>query len=255
MFPQDERGFGIDDQFYVGDSGLLVKPVTTEGAITTEVYVSDRQVRLLLHELPHGVSHADGIWGQPYFDYFTHRMYPVSSSHHITLDTPLSTFPLLIQGGSILPIRQRVRRASPLMWQDPFTLIVALSKEGTARGQLYLDDAVSYGYEKGEYIWRQITFSENVLRSTDMPVKSSTGLVPYTENNGWAQAIAHVRVEKVVVLGLGKEPGSVKVAAESASWTYEAGVAAKGKTEGTASRLTIKNPGVGVVSGWEIVIA
>lgn len=46
VFPEDEQGFGIDDQFYLGDSGVLVKPVTTEAATTTEVYISDSQVRL-----------------------------------------------------------------------------------------------------------------------------------------------------------------------------------------------------------------
>ncbi len=141
------------------------------------------------------------------------------------------------------------------MWQDPFTLIVALSKEGIARGQLYLDDGVGYGFEQGEYVWRGFTFSSGVLRSTDMTPKSSTARVPYSENNGWAQAIGHVKVEKIIVLGLINEPKSVEITGESAQWTWEKGAAASGKKEGAASRLVIKNPGVGVVSGWEVVIA
>jgi mannosyl-oligosaccharide alpha-1,3-glucosidase len=44
MFPHDEAGFGIDDQFYLGDSGLLVKPVSVEGATEAEIYLSDDQV-------------------------------------------------------------------------------------------------------------------------------------------------------------------------------------------------------------------
>ena len=44
MFPEDPLGFAIDDQYYVGDSGLLVKPITTEGAVDTVVYLSDNQV-------------------------------------------------------------------------------------------------------------------------------------------------------------------------------------------------------------------
>lgn len=44
MFPKDPQGFAIDDQFYVGASGLLVKPVTAEGKTETEVYLSDDQV-------------------------------------------------------------------------------------------------------------------------------------------------------------------------------------------------------------------
>ena len=34
----------MGDQYYVGDSGLLFKPVVTEGASSTEIYLSDDQV-------------------------------------------------------------------------------------------------------------------------------------------------------------------------------------------------------------------
>jgi hypothetical protein len=34
----------VDDQYYVGDSGLLFKPVVVEGATSTEVYLADDQV-------------------------------------------------------------------------------------------------------------------------------------------------------------------------------------------------------------------
>lgn len=44
MFPQDEGGFANGDQYYVGDSGLLVKPVVVEGATKTDVYIADNQV-------------------------------------------------------------------------------------------------------------------------------------------------------------------------------------------------------------------
>jgi hypothetical protein len=44
MFNQDEAGFAIDDQFYVGSSGLLVKPVTAEGITETSVYIGEDQV-------------------------------------------------------------------------------------------------------------------------------------------------------------------------------------------------------------------
>jgi alpha 1,3-glucosidase len=44
VFPEDPAGFAIDDQYYVGDSGILVKPVVVEGATKTDVYISDNQV-------------------------------------------------------------------------------------------------------------------------------------------------------------------------------------------------------------------
>ena len=44
MFPQDEAGFSIDDQFYVGNSGLLVKPVTRAGVTEETVYLPEDNV-------------------------------------------------------------------------------------------------------------------------------------------------------------------------------------------------------------------
>ena len=44
VFPGDEAGYTVDDQYYVGDSGLLFKPVVTEGATSTDVYLADDQV-------------------------------------------------------------------------------------------------------------------------------------------------------------------------------------------------------------------
>lgn len=46
MFPQDETGFSIDDQFYVGNSGLLVKPVTRPGVTEESIYLPEDNVCL-----------------------------------------------------------------------------------------------------------------------------------------------------------------------------------------------------------------
>lgn len=177
------------------------------------------------------------------------------------MHTPLSSFPLLIQGGSILPLRLRVRRSSPLMWQDPFTLIVAVGKDGSARGQLYLDDGVGYSYEQGDYVWRQFDFTPSktggVLKSSNKAeAQSQTDIAQYDpEGNAWAQAIAHVRVERILVIGLKTRPTSVTVGGEAVEWAFEAGVAAGAKKEGKASELVIKHPGVGVTHSWEVVVA
>jgi alpha 1,3-glucosidase len=46
VFPKDDKGFAVDDQYYVGGSGLLVKPVTAPSVESTQVYLSDNQVSL-----------------------------------------------------------------------------------------------------------------------------------------------------------------------------------------------------------------
>jgi len=45
MFPKDRAGFEIDDQYYIGSSGLLVKPVTAPDVTETTVYLGEDQVR------------------------------------------------------------------------------------------------------------------------------------------------------------------------------------------------------------------
>ncbi|RXK42031.1 alpha 1,3-glucosidase [Tremella mesenterica] len=251
VFPHDEAGFAIDDQYYIGSSGLLFKPITVEGATTTTVYLSAPE---------------------PYYNYHTSYLYPSSSSpRRITLSTPLETYPLLVQGGHIVPTRERVRRASSLMWQDPFTLLIALDKEGKATGELYLDDGVGYDYQSGDYVWRKFEYvshgKSGSLKSTrhegyatsplstTSPVKSEGkgDVKVYQENNKWAQAISHVRVERIIVLGLKTAPKMVRSSESTLEFTWEDGVAAGGKKEGRASRLVIKNPGVGVVNDWVIV--
>ncbi|MCO5548214.1 hypothetical protein L7F22_001671 [Adiantum nelumboides] len=95
MFPNDVNGFTIDDQYYIADSGLLVKPAVKADVESVEVYLAE---------------------DQPYYHFFTKEVHFGSSSgKKVTIASPLtSEVPLLMRGGSILPIRQRVRRSAEL---------------------------------------------------------------------------------------------------------------------------------------------
>jgi alpha 1,3-glucosidase len=104
MFPDDEAGFAIDDQFFVGDAGLLAKPVTKEGAESVDIYIPDNE---------------------PYYNYFDYTVY--KGKGYKTISAPLDTIPLLMRGGHIFPRKDRHRRSSGLMKHDPYTLIVNLN--------------------------------------------------------------------------------------------------------------------------------
>jgi alpha 1,3-glucosidase len=41
------------------------------------------------------------------------------------------------------------------MARDPFMLVIALDADGSARGDLYLDDGHSFAFVKGHYLHRQ----------------------------------------------------------------------------------------------------
>ncbi|CAK5281912.1 unnamed protein product [Mycena citricolor] len=245
MFPKDPKGFTLDDQYFIGSSGLLVKPITSKDTRETKVYLPEDQV---------------------YYDYFSHFAHRgAAKGREISIKADLHEVPLLIRGGSILSTRERPRRSSPLMRNDPFTLRVALSKAGAARGELYLDDGVTYAHEAGQLLWREfgaetikktvrISSKDLATRKIDVAV-DGVSLATYDPSNAFVQSIKDVRVEKVVVLGVASKPASVRVeGGGDLVWEYSAGVSASGKGEGVASVLVIKDPKVLVSEDWSIVI-
>ncbi|KAJ7655561.1 glycoside hydrolase family 31 protein [Mycena polygramma] len=244
-FPKDPKGFDVDDQYFIGASGLLVKPITSKGTTETTVYLPEDEV---------------------YYDYFSHHVYRgAAKGKEITVHAELDQIPLFVRGGSIVPTRERPRRSSTLMKQDPFTLRVALSKAGTARGELYLDDGVSYTHQQGQFVWREFA-AETAKKSVRLTTKDlgaarpdeavdGVALGQYNAGNAFAETIKEVRVEKIVVEGLSGKPSSVKVeGGKELVWEYAPGIAANGKGEDVASVLTIKDPKVLVVKDWAIVI-
>ncbi|CAH7671577.1 glycosyl hydrolases family 31-domain-containing protein [Phakopsora pachyrhizi] len=256
MFPNDESGFAIDDQFYVGSSGLLVKPVTKEGATATDVYLADQQ---------------------PYYNYFTHDVFKVDgskgSSKRFSFNAPLNSVPLFIRGGHIFTRRDLVRRAAPLALKDPITLAVALSNDGSASGTLYLDDGESFNHDKGEFLYKSFSFKKDhgqsftlssseavshALKNTNAALNSA--LKVHKSENGYTKKIAGVAIQKIIVLGLPKKPECVKVAGESeglpfgfiSGVSHDVDSAKKTGAGKSASRLEIKNANLKVVSDWSV---
>lgn len=202
-----------------------------------------------------------------YYDYFTNFAYRgTAKGKEITVPSALHQLPLFLRGGSILATRERPRRSSSLMYRDPFTLKIALSQAGTAKGELYLDDGVTYDHTKGDFIWRE--FSANKagkkgLRITSKDLATANpgeavdgvALTTYNPANKFVESISDVRIEKVVILGLATKPSSVKVdGGDELIWEYTTGVSSMDKKEGNASVLVIKDPRVLIKNDWAIVI-
>jgi mannosyl-oligosaccharide alpha-1,3-glucosidase len=172
---------------------------------------------------------------------------------------------LLIRGGSIVPTRERPRRSSSLMKKDPFTLRIALDASEQASGDLYLDDGDSYKYEAGELVWRRFSIgksgkaalkiaSEDLVAINNGEKVVDGAVIPVGAPNSFADSIAQVRVEKIVVYGLKSKPSKVALTnGDEVEWQFMAGTAAKGG-EGIASTLTIREPAVKIVEDWSIEI-
>ena len=190
-----------------------------------------------------------------------------SKGKEITVAAELHQIPLLIRGGSIIPTRERPRRSSPLMKKDPFTLRVALSNDGSARGELYLDDGETYSHRDGKFVWREFVAEKPAKKSKGVRISNrdlaaqkpaeavdQVALATYDSGNDFAKNAADVRVEKVVVLGLAAKPSSVTAGGEELQWVFTARVAASDTKEGTASVLVIKDPKLSITSDWEVLI-
>ncbi|SCV72067.1 BQ2448_4761 [Microbotryum intermedium] len=249
VFPNDPKGFDIEDQFYLGSTGLLAKPVVHEGVTQAEVYISD---------------------DQPYYHYFNHDLHfgVVSGGTTIKVTAPLDSTPLFHRGGSIFPRRDLVRRSSILMWKDPITLVVAVDLTGTkAEGSLYLDDGESYDHEKGDFVHRGFKLTPGssngktlVLSSRSLVDASAVGLKTHdATDNAWAKKISDVVVREIRVLGLANKPTCVRLGGTQPGLEFDwmNGLAASGPRRRGGRRsaeLVIKDVGALVVQDWEITL-
>lgn len=219
QYPSDETGFAIEDQFFVGDTGLLAHPVVTQGAESVQMYLPDDEV---------------------YYDYFTYTTFTGPGKQ--TIYAPLDKIPLLMQGGHIIPRKDRPRRSSGLMKYDPYTLVLALSKAGTAEGTLYVDDGESFDYEAGAYIHRAFAFADGVLESRNIGTKGKL-------TDKYLKSMKDVHVEKIIVVGAPAEwadKASAKVGGSEAKIEYHA---AEG---GKAAWALVKKPNVAIGEDWRV---
>lgn len=226
VHPSDERGFSLDDQLYIGSSGLLAKPVVTEGAERVDIYISG---------------------DEKYYDYFDFTVYQGAGKTH-TMAAPLDKIPILMQGGHIIPRKDRPRRSTGLMKWDPYTLVIVLDKNGEAEGSLYVDDGETFDFESGAYIHRRFTFSGSTLSSENI---GSGG----KKTAEYLKTMAEVRVEKLVVVGAPnewREKSSVTVTEDGSQSEAQAALHWYAAQDGKGAYAIVKDPGVGIGNGWNI---
>ncbi|KAI8613594.1 glycosyl hydrolases family 31-domain-containing protein [Chytriomyces sp. MP71] len=229
-FPQDEATFSLEDAFMLGPA-LLVHPVVTKDATHVDVYLPPA-----------------AIW----YDYDTFgRVTPGSTGPRAMVETPLEKLPVFLRGGSIVPRRDRVRRAAALGLRDPYTLVIALDVTGSARGEVYVDDGHSYGFEqKGEYVLADFVFQAGVLKGSagrrvgrDGPVTKEV-----VEKLG-------ARVERLVLVGLGtRVVKSVTVQGSGRRLEFMTQSVVSDES-GKETVVIVKDPKVIVGEEWSIVVA
>lgn len=126
-----------------------------------------------------------------------------------------------------------MRRSSDCMKEDPITLFVALSAQGTAQGELFLDDGHTFNYQnRHEFLLRRFSFSGNTL------VSSSADPKGHLETPVW--------IERVVIVGAGR-PAAVVLQTKGSPESR-----LSFQHDPKTSVLTLRKPGVNVASDWSI---
>uniref|UniRef100_A0A8D0L6C6 Neutral alpha-glucosidase AB n=1 Tax=Sphenodon punctatus TaxID=8508 RepID=A0A8D0L6C6_SPHPU len=206
-YPQDVATFSIDDQYLIGDA-LLVHPVTEEGARGVQIYLPGK--------------------GEVWYDVGTQQKHHAPQTFYMAVT--MSSIPVFQRGGSIVVRKERVRRSSECMRSDPYTLYVALSPQGTAQGDLFIDDGHTFNLEsKAQYLHRRFSFSGNTLTASSADPKGSF------ESPAW--------IERVVILGAGK-PAAVFLKETETRLGFQ--------HEAETSVLTLRKPGINIGADWSI---
>ncbi|XP_077995538.1 neutral alpha-glucosidase AB-like isoform X2 [Glandiceps talaboti] len=210
-FPDDTETFAMEDQYMIGDA-LLVHPITDAGTFSTKVYFP-------------GVN-------QPWYDVETHQIY--TGKQYTSVSAPLSKIPVYQRGGTIIPRKERVRRSSALMQDDPYTLVVALDKDGKAKGDLYIDDGHSFEYKNGKYLFLEFEFSDHKLISRPI------GYNQQFTTKSW--------LEKVVILGMRHQPVNANLQYDGATENLAV------SRNPTTQTVTVRKPGVNMAKEWTITL-
>jgi alpha-glucosidase len=140
QYPNDTTTFPIEYQYFFGDA-VLVSPVTDVNSTSVNIYLPDDIFYDFFTGLP---VRGEGKWLQ------------LNNINYTTI-------PLHIRGGTILPLRISSANTTTELRKQNFNIVVAPGLDGTASGQLYLDEGdaidqpqtslIQYTYANGTLHW------------------------------------------------------------------------------------------------------
>ncbi|XP_076949763.1 putative glucan 1,3-alpha-glucosidase [Bidens hawaiensis] len=213
-FPNDEATLNNDEAFLVGN-GLLVQGVYTQRAKDATVY------------LP-----SDHTW----YDLRSGTMYTGGRTQKVEVTD--EDIPVFQRSGTIIPRKDRFRRSTVQMENDPYTLVIAVDGSGSAEGELYIDDGKSYEFKQGAYIHRRFIFSNGRLTSVNLAPSSS-------------KFVSDCTIERIILLGHVSRPKTARIEPSNHVADVELGPL-QIRSGVRSSVLTIRKPDVRVSEDWTI---
>ncbi|KAK4495387.1 hypothetical protein PRZ48_013718 [Zasmidium cellare] len=135
-YPEDPNTAPLGFQYFFGP-GLLVAPVTEENSTVATFY------------LPNDV----------FYDYYTHAKIQGTGAPYTVSEVAYTSIPLYYKGGQILAQRANSANTTTELRKQNFNIVIAPGKNGTAEGDLYLDDGDSLVQSSYSYI--HFSYSSN----------------------------------------------------------------------------------------------
>ncbi|CAI4060286.1 hypothetical protein SUVZ_04G4360 [Saccharomyces uvarum] len=225
--PEFSELYDIDNQFYWGDSGLLVKPVTDPDQSEIEMI------------FPPGV----------FYDFESLASFINSGADPAvkSILTPLDKIPLFIEGGHIITMKDKYRRSSKLTKNDPYVLVIAPDVKGHAVGDLYVDDGETFGYQRGEYVKTRFILEDgHILKN--VPSHTPDNLIDIHYD-----VLRNTNIEKIIIaknelqrdIGL-KDFVTIKQGGEERSFPTKL-------SHEDGNKIIIMNPMLDIIENWELI--
>ncbi|XP_046402984.1 lysosomal alpha-glucosidase-like isoform X2 [Ischnura elegans] len=208
-FPDDPNTHGIDRQFLWG-SGFMIVPVLDEGKTAVDAYI------------------PKGIW----YDFYSKEVISSSETGHmVTLPAPADTIPLLVRGGTIIPM-QAPNMTTGQTRQNKIELMVAVDNDTTASGVLYWDDDDSLNtWEEGHYSFLTFTLGKGNTTpgrrpdsNAELAAKQVTGTAEGSVLSGvvtWRGVPVPVNLGAVRVMGVSGPVRGVSANGQSVPFSYD----------------------------------
>ncbi|KAL9189094.1 hypothetical protein ACHAXT_011584 [Thalassiosira profunda] len=223
QYPDLSELYSVDDQYLIG-SDLLVKPVTSAGATSSEI------------RFP-----TSDCW----YDVDTMQQLELgggAGAVSVTVDSDIDKIPVYQRGGSVISRRLRLRRSSHLMMNDPYTLYVALDNDLKANGFLYMDDETTFDHEKRQD-FAVASFSSHWGGGVALQNSVSIG----SEDAMNAKATKDRIVERIVVMGVPSEPKKMVMKSDSGE-----AVPIEFQYDASSKILVVRKPGVSALESWTL---
>ncbi|EXB31245.1 Neutral alpha-glucosidase AB [Morus notabilis] len=169
-------------------------------------------------------------------------IYTEGSTTH-KLEATEETVPAFQRSGTIIPRKDRFRRSSTQMVNDPYTLVIALNSSQKAEGEVYIDDGKSFAFTQGAYIHRRFVYADGKLTSLNVAPAALGG----------AQFSSECVIERIIVLGHSGVPKRALIEPEEKTAEIELGPLDLKLGLGS-DFITIRKPNLPVAGDWTIKI-